>query len=387
MQAVADAAGGRVLDPRDGQALAAENLAAFERALAAASPRPERRGSVPARADSPNGLHERHYVLSGRVARVRVVGDELAQLLHLPFAHLEVDADPSPALAIDLWDPVATGVDAPKTSLEAIDPAMRPAVAVTSDGRLVGHRLLNTLTWLDRRASTITGAVDLSRRLTLFETGRPLYFPLMLWLRDRRVQFVHAGLVAKGGDGLVLCGQGGSGKSTTTLLCLDAGFDFLGDDYVGLERRGGGFVGHSLFCSTYLDPAGLERFPDLDAHAVHGTTTEEDKSVVLVSQVWPARLAASARIRAVLLPEVSGESTTRIEKASRGYALRRAAPSSILQLLAPEPSSLGRISALVETTPCYRVALGRDRERIPVLLDELLTSLVASAQAETADDR
>lgn len=376
-----------MLEPHEGETLAAANRAAFERALANASPRPDRRGLLRPREDSANGLHERHYRLSGRVTRVRVVGDELARLLHLPFAHLEVDAAPSPALAIDLWDPAATGVETPAGSIEAIDPAMRPAVAVTSDGRLVGHRLTNTLTWLDRRASTITGSVDPSRGLTLFETGRPLYFPLMLWLRDRRVQFVHAGLVARGGDGLVLCGQGGSGKSTTTLLCLAAGFDFLGDDYVGLEPRDGGFVGHSLFCSTYLDPAGLRRFPDLDAHAVHGTTAEEDKSVVLVSRVWPERLAASARIRAVLLPEVSGEPVTRIEKASRGYALRRAAPSSILQLLAPEPSSLARISALVESTPCYRVALGRDRERIPVLLGELLTSLAASARAEEEDDR
>lgn len=376
-----------MLEPHEGETLAAANRAAFERALADASTRPERRGAVRPGGRPSNGLHQRHYVLSGRVTRVRVVGDELARLLHLPFAHLEVDAAPSPSLAIDLWDPAATGVRTPTGSIEAIDPAMRPAVAVTSDGRLVGHRLTNTLTWLDRRASTITGSVDPSRGLTLFETGRPLYFPLMLWLRDRLVQFVHAGLVARGGDGLVLCGQGGSGKSTTTLLCLAAGFDFLGDDYVGLEPRDGGFVGHSLFCSTYLDPAGLRRFPDLDAHAVHGSTAEEDKSVVLVSRVWPERLAASARIRAVLLPEVSGEPVTRIEKASRGYALRRAAPSSILQLLAPEPSSLARISALVESTPCYRVALGRDRERIPVLLDELLTSLVASARAEAEDDR
>ncbi len=387
MQGVVDPAGGRVLEPREGETLAAEHRAAFERALANASPRPEKRGVVRPRADTPNGLHERHYLLSGRIARVRVVGDDLARRLHLPFAHLEVDPVRAPDLAIDLWDPAATGVEAPRTSLEAIDPAMRPAIAVASDGRFVGHRLAHTLTWLDRRASSITGAVDPSLGLTLFETGRPLYFPLMLWLRDRRVQFVHAGLVAKGGDGLVLCGQGGSGKSTTTLLCLAAGFDFLGDDYVGLEERGGGFVGHSLFCSTYLDPAGLRRFPDLDAAAIHGSSVEEDKSVALVSEVWPGRLAPSARIRAVLLPEVSGEPTTRIEKASRGYALRRAAPSSILQLLAPEASSLARISALVETTPCYRVALGTDRERIPVLLDELLTSLVASAPVEEADVR
>ncbi|HYC53551.1 MAG TPA: hypothetical protein VEL28_01230 [Candidatus Binatia bacterium] len=263
----------------------------------------------------------------------------------------------------------------PNAALDAVDEHGNPPVRVSRNGRLVGHRLPRTLVWLDRRAARIAGAVDLGGPLSLFETGRPLYFPLMLWLRDQRIQFVHSGMVARNGRGVILCGQSGSGKSTTSLLCLLAGMDFLGDDYVGLEAHGGGFLGHSLFGSTYVEPDHLQRFPLLHPHAVHGSLPGEDKSVVLLSRILPERLCASAAIAAVLLPEVTGQAVTRIEPASRGYALRRAAPSSILQLLAPEAQSLHRIAALVAAVPCFKVMLGRDMDCIAARVEELLAGL------------
>jgi len=323
------------------------------------------------------------YVLSGRRASIRVCGEQLAEKVHLPFAHLHRPGDAAAAdITIDLWDPAATGVALPAPALEAVNAEGNPPVRVSVNGRYVGHRLRRTLVWLDRRCSRITGGVDLAAPLSLFETGRPLYFPLMLWLRDQRVQFVHSGMVERDGRGVILCGQGGSGKSTTSLLCLLAGMGFLGDDYVGLERTETGFVGHSLFASTYVEPEHLRRFPQLHPHAVHGSAPGEDKSVVLLSRLFPERLRASASIAAVLLPQVTGEAATRIEPATRGYALRRAAPSSILQLLAPEAGSLHRIASLIEAVPCFKVLLGRDMEHVAARIDELLCSLKPDPAAE-----
>lgn len=351
--------GGRGLGDVAARAVASEIDAAFD--LAASRRR----------------LRHRFYRLSGRLARVRIAGDRLAERVHAPFAHLEAANDGSDAeLEIALWDPDDCEVAVPQAAMDAVDPDGQPPVSVSTDGRWVGHRLAHTLTWLDRARSRICGAAtaDPPDPLLLFELGRPLYFPLMLWLRDRKVQFVHSAMVARGDDGLLLCGQGGSGKSTTSLLAWRAGFRFLADDYIGLEQCGDLCRGHGLFSSTYVDEASLARFPELATHAVRGHRRGEDKAVVLLSTCFPERLAASARIRAVILPEVTGEASTRIEPATKGYALRRAAPSSILQLLAPERAALARIAALVEAVPCHRLLLGRDVERIPSLLGSLLPS-------------
>jgi hypothetical protein len=47
---------------------------------------------------------------------------------------------------------------------------------------------------------------------------------------DRSAFALHAASLAKGGLGLLLCGEPGAGKSTLTLQLVDAGFQYAGDD-------------------------------------------------------------------------------------------------------------------------------------------------------------
>ena len=51
---------------------------------------------------------------------------------------------------------------------------------------------------------------------------------------------LHAGAVGRDGRALVLLGQTGSGKSTSTYAALRAGWDVLGDDHVVLRRGSSG---------------------------------------------------------------------------------------------------------------------------------------------------
>jgi hypothetical protein len=47
---------------------------------------------------------------------------------------------------------------------------------------------------------------------------------------DRSAFALHAASLAKGGSGLLLCGEPGAGKSTLTLQLVDGGFQYAGDD-------------------------------------------------------------------------------------------------------------------------------------------------------------
>jgi hypothetical protein len=49
-------------------------------------------------------------------------------------------------------------------------------------------------------------------------------------LAQRHVVPVHAGFVARGDAGILLCGQSGAGKSTLSYACARAGWTFLADD-------------------------------------------------------------------------------------------------------------------------------------------------------------
>ena len=102
------------------------------------------------------------------------------------------------------------------------------------------------------------------QQVSLYERGRPLHVPLCLWHCDQGFQVMHAGLVAEHGAGVLFPGMGGSGKSTTCLSCLEAGLQFLGDDFIALSQDADDiFIGHSLFGSAHLEPEHLLRFKTL----------------------------------------------------------------------------------------------------------------------------
>jgi len=322
------------------------------------------------------------YRFAGHGVRLRIVGRDLAVQIGRPFAHLEINETVSPTthLTIDLWDEEETGVLCPVASTDAFGSGWTIRNGVTRaspDGRYVGHQLRQSINWLDRKAQHVVGWTASSKQLSLYERGKPLHVFLSVWYNDREVQMVHAGLVSKNGKGVLFPGMGGAGKSTSALACLCAGFDYLGDDYIGLQALAeGSFVGHSLYNSTWLEPEHISRFPSLLPHAIPGTLPQEEKSLILLSHVFPKRLARSAPISVLALPRIVDTHATRFRPASKGEALLALAPTSMLAL----PFRTGvrgfeRLARLVEHVPRYWLELGRDLSQIPRRVDELLAEV------------
>jgi hypothetical protein len=321
--------------------------------------------------------------IGGRTVRQNAVGRELAERTRMAFAHLRAD-DPGadrPGLTIDLWDGEATGVSLPRgTILDAI-PGWHEGggmSTISSDSRYYLHTLFESRAILDRKACRILCWTASSRRLSLYERGKPLRVLLSVWLHDRGIQLVHAALVSSRGRGVILPGRGGAGKSTSALACLLAGFEYLGDDYIGLEPNAdGAFTGHSLYDSTWLDPEHLRRFPSLVPHAIAGVISWERKRLVHLSTLFREGLAPRAPIRVVALPRIAG-GTTRARPASRAEALLAAAPTSVFELT-PRVGAPGvqRLVALVSRLPAYWLELGEDLGEIPRRLETLLDEIGA----------
>ena len=328
-----------------------------------------------ARRKCPDATVEVWYRFAGRLSRMRCVGRRLAERLGRPFFHLRVNVEIGavPELRIDLWDEAETGVGC--EGCRVADDGFRPGqVAASEDGRFVTHARSRTRTGFDRRAAHLVGWAVSAERLTLFELGRPLHSQLLLWLSDRGVQAVHAGLVARDGRGVLFGGPGGSGKTTVALTCLEAGFQYLGDDYVGLEAANEGFIGHSVYVSTHIDPLHLRRFPALLPHAVKGTLSIEEKHLVLLPDAFPAGYGSQVPIRAVVLPRVTAADRTSWRRTSRAEALLRLAPSSLFML--PHVGAgdgFQVLSRLVESVPVFRLDLGADLAMIPSRIAEILT--------------
>lgn len=349
--------------------------AAYDRAVAACDE---------ALAARPDITSEHFFSFGGRLVRMRVVGRELADRLTRPFAHLratDLADDARLSLRVDVWDEREAHVPFPPDDevdlTETRWPAGQGLLAISADTRLVRYDCTAWVTWLDRAERRMVGWRANADRLAMHERTRPLPFLLPVWYADRGVHIIHAGLVARGGRGVLLCGANGAGKSTTSLACLCGGLDFLSDDHVGIEEtERGTFVGHSIFASTRLEPDHLERFPMLVPHAIRSQEWFETKSLILTAEVAPHRVIRHTSISAIALPIVVDAPSSRIEPVSRAEALRALAPSSMMQMpFGATHDRFRALAALVASVPAYRLELGCDIDAIAPRVRELLDRL------------
>lgn len=317
----------------------------------------------------PDTFHERVYRFGGRPVRLRVVGRELARHVARPFAQLAADiGNTAPDLVIDLWDEAETGAPHPRDAAEAPgDRAWRVAggwLTAFDGGRILRYRHPHAMTWLDRRAGHMIGWRASAIGLPIHERSKPFPLLLPIWYYDRGIHVVHAGLVATRGDGLLVGGGSGTGKTTTALAALVAGLDYLGDDQSGLEARpDGSLVGHSLYNGARVAADHLERFPTLRPHAVSRPETS-DKELLFLAEIRSDRCPPCAAIRAIGLPTVDGAARTRIRRARKGEALRRLAPTSVFTPFGPGAHGFRQLSRLVEAVPSYWLELGPDPEDV-----------------------
>ena len=335
------------------------------------------------RAVEANGgvVAESCYDFAGSPVRLRLVGTRLAELVPRALVHLRAPDRPPTGreLVVELWDESATGVGCagcqPQEDLEAVG-----RTEVSEGSVQVITTFAQTKTGFDRRAQHVVGWIGDAERLTQYEVGRPLHPQLLLWHRDRGLQAVHAGLVGRNGDGILLGGPGGAGKTTSALTCLQAGMAYLSDDYVVIDPNiGGAPVCHSVYCSAHVEPRHLERFPMLKPYARPGRLAREDKSLILLSDLPGAVLQSSVKLRAIVFPQIVDAPVTRFRPASRAQALLRMAPSSLGLLLFPEALATGfeTLSNLVDRVPVYWLDLGRDLAQIPEAVNALFDQVTA----------
>jgi hypothetical protein len=169
-------------------------------------------------------------------------------------------------------------------------------------------------------------------------------------------------------------GKGGSGKSTVALACLEAGFQYAGDDYVLLSDEGAPYV-HSLYGSAKLHRDHARRFPELFSAATLASPEagdQEAKAVAIVSRTHPGRVVAGFPLAAVLVPRIVGSGETVAARVSAAEALLALAPSSILQLPGAGHTAFQRLASAMRRVPAYRLSLGADIGGIARAIEPLL---------------
>ena len=206
-----------------------------------------------------------------------------------------------------------------------------------------------------------------------WEGGAPLRYLLRWLLAPHGLHLVHGAVVGTDRGGVLLVGKAGSGKSTSSLACLDAGMQFVADDYFLLSADPEP-VAHPLFTVAKADEHSISLLGDIAARSRGAKRDWRGKYRLPVGDL----VVDSMKILAVVLPRRGGRTGSPMLGGAR-EALKETVTSSLSQLPGASATTLAALRPAFDRLPCYELEVGPDLQQIPAALTELIESLGPAA--------
>jgi len=317
--------------------------------------------------------HATTILVAGHRIRFVSAGPAMSHFIGPAFAHLPRATDDGPAdLTITMWDAATTGEPYPELRLPEVEP-MAAGLLDAPDLLLSYYSSPRLLSALDRHTHEALFIAETVDAMPPWERPAPLRALLSWWFTGRGKLLAHAAAVATDDGAVLLIGPGGSGKSSTSLICMAGGMGWLGDDYVVIDPSNR--VVSSLYGSAKLVVAHHAHLPDLmrtDGTIRHAHL--DDKNFGFPAIESPERVCLEATTRAVVLPVVTRGPRCRLVRTTTSRALLALAPSTIFQGRVQRAEVFELSRQVVQPFQPYRLELGEGTEALPAMLSELLAT-------------
>jgi hypothetical protein len=314
--------------------------------------------------------------IAGMHLRLCFAGVSLAEPIMSPLRHRRT-RNSAPKMTIAMFDGRTTGVTPAISLLNERPKSDRTIVKWGEDNLQLlcqGHPIATVQTFDTLNARAVFWVDDVAKL-----KGLDRYKPILQMLRWSFArgpwQPVHAAAVCGPRGGVLLGGRGGSGKSTTALACVRAGWRYAGDDYVLIRAKPEPSV-ENIFSSAHLREDMLSSFPTFHPTLLNaGRVGPEEKAVFRLSDRVAREDFSGFTISAILLPKFTGGRDSRTKPAPRSRATIALAPTSLFVLHGDSPMGFRTIAEFVETLPTFWLELGTDTEQIPAAIERLLVDL------------
>lgn len=188
-------------------------------------------------------------------------------------------------------------------------------------------------------------------------------------------QLIHAGTLGKNNRGVLIAGNGGTGKSGTVVAGILHGLQSVGDDYVLVHSNSDGISVHPLFATLKQDKAGVERLNLSKTILANQDANWQDKYEFDCSDLGAGDFVSELDIDAVIVPQVTGDLKTTITPVSKAAAMIALAPSGTFQLPDKRVQTLKFASDIVRRSGCFQLNLGIDPVEIVGVISKFLESL------------
>lgn len=188
-------------------------------------------------------------------------------------------------------------------------------------------------------------------------------------LRRRGKFLLHAFAAEFGGRAALLVGSIGSGKTTTGIALVRAGWKLLSNDSPLIDAATTHVESYPGLLSAYPDT--LRRFPEL--HSLLPETGARHKVTFAAESIYPDVWSDSAAPGVILFPRIENVAEHRIARLTGPEALRLLLPHAVERWDSEMiPQHLAVLNALVAQTPAYTLSLAPNTDTIPELVRALL---------------
>ncbi|MSO78743.1 MAG: hypothetical protein EXQ79_03965 [Acidimicrobiia bacterium] len=312
-------------------------------------------------AGATDAVFEREVHIGDHAVRLQFAAPALAARLWPAFAAF-ARSSTTPDLTISCWDRSATGVEPPPAPFSLTEFLPNGAVRGHIDDRVrvAQDAVMRMVTVYDRERRHAWVCVGDHSLIPLWVDRAPFRTILRWWADDSELAPMHASAVAVDGDGVLVTGASGSGKSTTCLACVAAGWSFIADDFC-MVTTGSDPMVHPVYGLAKLEPDALVRLPSLAEHVV-------DPSAEQLVLDPGANISRGARLRAVLIPQLGSTTKTSVIPISAQEVFRELVPGSVLEGIGAGTQTLGTLAALLRRVPCARLDLGSDLDGVVAAL-------------------
>jgi hypothetical protein len=274
------------------------------------------------------------------------------------------EAQGQPDLTLYLLDSASAGWPPPPRWMHEVYDR-QAANAELGQAGLRGAYLHDPRVWQFYSESARTG-IQLVRRpgaMPAWESGGPLRAFLHWAYAAQQCRLCHAATLGVDGQGILLVGAGGSGKSGTCLAGIANGLDTVGDDYclVGQDEA---MTAYPLFRMLKQDPAGVTRALGEQVGSGFGTPNWQGKYEIHASMLARQPFVPQLEIRAIVVPRVAHAGSSAFRPIQPGLAMRSFAPSSAFQLPDGEHEVIAFAGVLCRRLPCFELELSVDAREI-----------------------
>jgi len=206
-----------------------------------------------------------------------------------------------------------------------------------------------------------------------------LHFALAELLKRNGLFTVHATALEYAGQGILIPGYSGQGKTTSFLSLLRSGFRYLSDDYPLLRDRGTHMELLAFPMKIDVTDRTIEFFPELRDAAPGLLKQGIQKKHFQSEDLYAESIGRSCTPAMIMFPHVVDMPHSCLEPLTKSRALEALMPQGLLvydQTVARR--EFQALSKLVQQVDCYRLHFGRDILDLPKLIRPLLEARSAA---------